>query len=366
MKNKTFKKKGRHTRHKRKGIFKNKRYTKRIGGTAHELTTHYGTAYYRIINQDLDDSGKLEIINNFTKEYNIHEKDTFTPLMCASQKGYEGVVKKLFELDDPGKVNEISKISLRTALMFASENGHLEIVKLLIEKGAELNIITIVGSALSLAAKRGHLEIVKALILAGAEVEFSKKNFKEEKESYDSRMQTTLRGITFESSNIYSPLYLAAKYGHLDIVKALIEAGANVFDPKILERLKNYWRNTFKPEIKKAIKNEAETNEATKNIENLIIWSNNGEYENVENLLQRKKFIVNALANNGKNQTALMLASYTGKKEIVKLLLESGAAKNITDTDGNTALTYASKNDKTEIVELLNNDLNIKSNKIPI
>ena len=56
--------------------------------------------------------------------------------MVASLQGHEEVVKLLIEKG--AEVNRTDKAGV-TALMAASEQGHGEIVKLLIEKGAEVN-----------------------------------------------------------------------------------------------------------------------------------------------------------------------------------------------------------------------------------
>ena len=55
--------------------------------------------------------------------------------------------------------------------MLAAKDGSLELVKLLLDAGSELNRVSIIGmTALMLAAEKGHTEIVKALIDAGADV----------------------------------------------------------------------------------------------------------------------------------------------------------------------------------------------------
>lgn len=53
------------------------------------------------------------------------------------------------------------------------------------------------------------------------------------------------------------------------------------------------------------------------------------------------------------NQTALMLAVKHEKADLVELLLENGAAVNLQDTDGSTALMCAVERGSLNIVKLL-------------
>ena len=50
-----------------------------------------------------------------------------------------------------------------TALIVAADRGHLEVVRLLIEAGADANV------AIAIAAQNGHLEVVELLLQAGAD-----------------------------------------------------------------------------------------------------------------------------------------------------------------------------------------------------
>ena len=51
---------------------------------------------------------------------------------------------------------------------YAAEYGHLEIVKFLLENGADLNGNE--GAALSMASCNGHLDVVKFLIEMGVDI----------------------------------------------------------------------------------------------------------------------------------------------------------------------------------------------------
>jgi uncharacterized protein len=89
-----------------------------------------------------------------------------------------------------------------TALHLAAKYGDLDVVKALINAGADLNVQDNFGrTALHWAARNGKLDIVKALINAGAD-------------------------LNTQTSYDWTALYLAARNGNLDIVKALIDAGA--------------------------------------------------------------------------------------------------------------------------------------------
>ena len=83
--------------------------------------------------------------------------------------------------------------------MTAARNGHLDICRLLIDKGAQVDAKSIVGrTPLHFAADEGHIEIVRLFCDRGADVEA-------------------------RSDGGYRPLHLAAIHGHISIVKELIE-----------------------------------------------------------------------------------------------------------------------------------------------
>jgi ankyrin repeat protein len=86
-------------------------------------------------------------------------------------------------------------------LMWAAEEGNVEMIKLLLDKGADPNLTNRRGMcALLLAAKNGHIQCVGFLLERGAAVECE------------------TQGVT--------PLHAAVAYGHFDIVRMLLEYGA--------------------------------------------------------------------------------------------------------------------------------------------
>ena len=93
-----------------------------------------------------------------------------------------------------------------TPLFEAAKNGHIDTVRLLLEKGAKPNIPDEYGdSPLKAAAGKGHKEVVQMLLDIGADPNISNR-----------------RGVT--------PLHTASRGGHIDIVQMLLHIGA---DPNI-------------------------------------------------------------------------------------------------------------------------------------
>jgi hypothetical protein len=91
-----------------------------------------------------------------------------------------------------------------TCLKIAARNGHLDICRLLIDKGAQLEAKDWMGwTPLHWAASQGHVEIVRLLCDRGADVEAR---------TNDNAYRAGSR-----------PLHWAAMYGHISVVKELIE-----------------------------------------------------------------------------------------------------------------------------------------------
>jgi ankyrin repeat protein len=212
----------------------------------------------------------------------------------------------------------------RTGLYLASMYGHTEIVKLLLDKGADANLPKQAfeghtdgeydgHTALYVACKRGHTEVVKLLLAKGADV-----NAKDYNGNY--------------------ALLVASQGDKPEIVKLLLDKGADV-KAKFLGD----------PRYFRAGDNALFVAMGT----NLSYTHELSHTEEIVKLLLDKG--ADANAKNGKGYPALFVASMGSNATLVKLLLDKGAdvhAKFDSDTVLHTAAT-SPNNNNIEIVKLL-------------
>jgi ankyrin repeat protein len=154
------------------------------------------------------------------------EEDLSLALLAASSSGHDGIVVQLlaakasinFQITakggsaaEPGTPREGQQSG--SALLLASANGHIRVVNQLLSSTADVNLLADDGGTLNpdrglsplwVAAKNGYENVVKACITAHADLEVR---------NWD--------GTT--------PLIIATKEGHDEVVRALLEVGANVF-----------------------------------------------------------------------------------------------------------------------------------------
>lgn len=116
-------------------------------------------------------TGNSKIVQSLLKcssDTNVQDKDGVTPLMLTSLFNFPELTKILVKQSDNVKV-DLRDQKGRTALYFAAENGLTEIVEILINAGANVNIVAKDGRTPLLEAKQwGHSETEKLLIKHGA------------------------------------------------------------------------------------------------------------------------------------------------------------------------------------------------------
>ena len=142
------------------------------------------------------------------------------PIHIAANNGNAGIVELL--LENKAKFNEVNKDRM-TPLLFALKNKKSEVAIKLIRIGANLNLIDNNGdNPLCISASYGLNEVVDEILKALSAVEILLGN--REKVDIINQRHTIYQ---------YQALHLAAKNGHLAIVKTLIRAGADLDAPDI-------------------------------------------------------------------------------------------------------------------------------------
>jgi hypothetical protein len=114
--------------------------------------------------------------------------------------------------------------------------GHIEVVRLLVEAGADKDNATTIGwTPLSVACEEGHIEVVGLLVEAGADKERARTDGSTplliacEKSHIEVARLLVEAGADKEKASIdgRSPLLIASRHGHIEIVQLLLGAGAD-------------------------------------------------------------------------------------------------------------------------------------------
>lgn len=223
------------------------------------------------------------------------------PLHFAANIGDITRVKE--ELEKGGGVNMPEDKKGSTAVMFAAERGFLPIVKLLVEKGADVTVQNRYGyTSLHASSSGDHLEVSEFLIAKGANVN-----------ALDEGGRT--------------PLFVAAEKNRMGHVRLLKEHGADL-------------------EIRDA-----------RQWTPLFAAVDSGSLEVVKYLLEQGVSVRGARAGGGRSP--LLAASSSGNMEMVKLLLAAGADVGARMSEGHssyrgmTAFQIAQMRGHKEVAELL-------------
>lgn len=310
--------------------------------------------------------------------------------------------------------NQWSALDLASAAQSASQYGGLEILKILIKHGADLNLTVGEETALTAAVYAHHPEIVSTLLNAGANPSLP------------------------IHREVDPPLFIAADHGYLDIVWLLVSAGANanqtvLGEPPIIyaalsghEDIYDYLLPMTQPELlgdiayflQKGIRQKYRDENINPLMDTAYDVVLEGDLDEVKTLLMADIPVndfcqggstllnlavirqpiesqlsvalallesgadpdladdyddmtpimrtnqleiievlisfgadVNAMTHN--KTTALLEASKFGRLSVVKILLESGANPNHEDVEQKTALDYALENQHLDIVHFL-------------
>jgi ankyrin repeat protein len=212
------------------------------GAKVEKETEHGDTPLSWALNTNCIDVANVLLENG--AKINQRSESNRTPLHNAAQRGNVSIVE-LF-LENGADINAVDDAGWTPLTMGSMANS--DVVKYLIVKGAEVNPVNCKDKVskcclpnpttpLHMAASRGHVDIAKALIDNGAKLNALKENGltplheavkRDKKEMVDYLISrgafVDIKEVKFDQTELHS----AAIMGNADMIKALVDAGADV------------------------------------------------------------------------------------------------------------------------------------------
>ncbi|OLP87712.1 Ankyrin repeat domain-containing protein 50 [Symbiodinium microadriaticum] len=299
---------------------------------------------------------EVEAILQQPRHPDFARSDGFTALMAASRHGHVEVVRLLLEAGAETNNNGT------TALMLASLDGHLEVASLLLDAAADINLADSVGAtALTAVSRRGHVEVVRLLLEANADTNLAHNDgftglqlasFKGHVEVARLLLEAGADKNLADGAGI-TALMIASQKDHLEVVRLLLAAGAdrNLPDSDGDTALMFASVNGHVEVVRLLLETGADKNSADRAGMTALLMASQHSHVEVVRLLLEAGADKNLA--DGASITALMMASHKGDVEVVRLLLDAGADKNLANSVGVTALMAASLKGHVEVARLL-------------
>ncbi|NP_899192.1 transient receptor potential cation channel, subfamily N, member 1 [Danio rerio] len=276
--------------------------------------------------------------NQIQTAINKHSKNGWSPLLLAADQGHTEVVKIL--LQNNARVDVFDEEG-KAAIHLAAQRGHQDIVDVLLSQKAFVNAKTKQGlTPLHLSAQNGSARLVRLLV----------ENHQASVDALSLRKQT--------------PLHLAAMSGQLDVCSSLLNLRADITatdsrgqtplhlaaESDHSEVVKLFLR--LRPELSTLANEDGSTC--------THIAAAKGSVSVIRELLMFNQGGVGTLNHKAHGLCPLHLAAAGGHAEVVKVLLEAGASVTEEDAEGMTAVHLAAKHGHTHILEVLRGSVPLK------
>lgn len=278
----------------------------------------------------------------------VRGNDGMTLLMAAAQANNLPLVQKILSQIPNAQVNERTPDNIDNALSFATQNGNVPMMQLLLAHGAQVfwentnPVETDIWTALHHAIWNGYPQAVQLLLTKPGVADHINDRIWDGETALDialGNVEENREAIVWQLLQVPG----ISLYGSLSKIKdkrpleqtlrlmdLLIQAGANVNENNLLIRIIKE-HNVF---------GQREENEAAEKI--------------IAFLLSKGADINHAT--DEKMKTPLMVAAKGGNKRLVNFLIAHGADVSLKDASGKTALDYANQSsqpDKDKIIQIL-------------
>ncbi|KAJ4425834.1 hypothetical protein ANN_27460 [Periplaneta americana] len=283
---------------------------------------------------------ETEETSTLTVKMRLETKDSDykTPLSWAAYKGDLEMVSLLVEKGADVNVYDAWKL---TPLYYAITGCHLNVVQFLIENGADVNACNNNGdSPITVAAEQGNVDVVKLLMDKGADVNACN-NFGA------SVIFSAKRGVG------ESPIFAAAKAGNVDVVRFLMDKGADV------NACNDFGQSLIFAAVKggsvhimRLLLDKGCDLKACNDIgESPIFAAAKRGNVDIVRLLMDKGADVNAC--NNSRESPIFAAARGGNVDIVRLIMDKGADVNACNNSRESPIFAAARGGNVDIVRLM-------------
>ncbi|KAF4627862.1 hypothetical protein G7Y89_g10290 [Cudoniella acicularis] len=321
------------------------------------------------------DVEKVEQLLTTISDINYFSNGSKTTLLAAAALG--GNIDMVQLLLSRGAQIVTDGARGNSALENAADGGHEQVMRLLLENGAKVNEEPgpySTGTALQCAAENGHLSIVQLLVELSANIEGqvyagSSHNWEPaliraaESTSEPTAILLLNHGANAKVRSLSGEkaMHIAAKLGKNDLLIHLLDSGIHPdgrtwAGETALYIAATYGHHDLIPRLSRYGANIDATIDATAyKLENeletaLHLATKNGHEEFVFQLIKTGAKI-DSRTSVGK--TALVCAASYGHSKLMELLLRGGADVDATDDRGRTALALAKANNRSNTIEVL-------------
>ncbi|XP_070555789.1 serine/threonine-protein phosphatase 6 regulatory ankyrin repeat subunit B-like isoform X2 [Ptychodera flava] len=345
-----------------------------------ETPLHYAAEITKdMIHYENEDVNIVRILLQNDADINITTKLTQeTPLHYCARAGNADIMMEQAKHLGPARVqlavNRQSKNGW-SPLLVASEQGHIEIVKILLQHNARVDVFDEHGkAALHLAAENGHVEVADVLLWHKAFVNAKSKlgvtplhlgaqsGFNKLVKLLIETHNATIDALSLAKQ---TPLHMAAQNGQLEVCETLLKmkADSNATDIHGQTPFHLAAENDHADIVKLFLKHKPElVNMANADGSTCAhIAASKGSVAVIKELLRFNRIGVTTAKNKANESTALHLSAEGGHKEVVRVLIDAGASPTEENADGMTAIHLAAKKGHVGVLEALKGTVSWKA-----